>query len=151
MVETVLEIISITNEDALLGEFQEFEAALRAEIDPLRRLLRRDIMAPDMSSLMPHMSAIEVWREPICHYLMLVDAFVRHAKSSNFLQPGGRAEGVNEFTRTAYQKRLTAGMEAVQHYLENLIDCIDEAVNQVKKVMGIESDVGGRRLQGARA
>lgn len=144
MLRSIIEIISITDEDRLLSEFREFERALEELLQKLDEELNKQPLSQDIPKLELHMTFVESHRHRVSKYLMLVDAFVEHAKSANFLAIKGK--GVTEFDRTAYQKKLTAGMLATQRYLLNTIDDIDSRVNECKKLLGIEGDVGGRRL-----
>jgi hypothetical protein len=143
MVHNVAEILDIIKEDELMKEFREFEETLREDIKPLQDFLDKQLFTSDVPELNAHMSFVESWRDRICRRLMLADAFVEHGKSSNFLVP--HSKEVKALDREAYVRKISAGMVAVRNYLENLIHNIDSRVNQCKKVLGIEGDIGGRR------
>lgn len=152
MVETIHQIITITDEEILLQEFYGFETSLESIIMPLRANLAKQVLSADVVNMETHMTYVEAWRDRIAQYLRLVNAFVEHAKSSHFILIKGKGTGITETDRTAYQKKLTAGMLAMQRYLLDLIDAIDSRVNLCKKLLGIEGDIAGiRRQAGARA
>ncbi len=145
MISSRGEIVKITKEDELMKEFAEFETQLELDISHLQIALSKMPLSSDVPKLETHMAFVESWRERIARRLSFVICFLQHAKSHHFLLKK-TSKYVTADDRTAYQKSLTAAMESWSNYLENLIDCIDSRVNEVKKLLGVESEVGGRRL-----
>jgi hypothetical protein len=144
MVSTIRQIISIKNEAELMQQFAEFEEVLDNDLSLLRGALAKQPLTQEVPKLETHMTYVESWRDRVGRRHALVVCFVEHAKSHHFMLPKGKH--ITSDDRTAYQKSLTAGMVALQKDLEELIVSIDSRVNGVKKLIGIESDIGGRRL-----
>jgi hypothetical protein len=138
MVETIHQIISITEEPVLLQEFYEFEESLTGRLTPLREKLAQQILSSDAAKLENNMTFVESWRDRVSMYLRLAEAFVEHAKSSHFMLV--KQKGTTLDDRTAYQKKLTAGMLATAHDLLRLIDSIDSRVNLAKKLYGVDDN-----------
>lgn len=135
-VSRIQQILAITKEADLLREMSTFEDAIYEAGAPLLRLLALDVRSNDVAVLMDHMTEVERWRERTCRWYSLAKCFVEHCKSDHFLVP--KEKGVTDFTRTAYQKRLSAGFIGLECWLEGIVRCIDSRVNQCKKLLGLE-------------
>jgi hypothetical protein len=150
VIQSPRDIRSITNGSELMKEFSDLEEQIIDDIAPLREFLAKQVATNDVPMLHTHMSYIESWRDRVAWRLLLVEAFHEHGKCSHFMMAkpvmsnGGRSS-VTDADREAHQKKFTGSMKAMEHYLTNLIDAVDSRVNQCKKLLGIEADVGGRR------
>jgi hypothetical protein len=145
-ISTRAQILKILDHEELVKEFGAFSDQLDTDLASLQQALSKMPLSNEVPKLETHMTFVESWRERVARRLSFVICFLQHAKSHHFLIQ--KTKFVTADDRTAFQKSLTAGMESWSVYLEHLIDCIDSRVNEVKKLIGVESEVGGRRLHG---
>jgi hypothetical protein len=143
MIQNPKDIRAITSEDTLMLEFTDLEQQIIEDIQPLREFLNKQVSTSDVPVLHTHMSFVESWRDRISWRLLLVQAFTEHGKSSHFMQV--KIKGVTDADRDAYQKKIVGSMTAMKDYLDRLVTSVDSRVNQCKKLLGIEADIGGRR------
>jgi hypothetical protein len=136
MISTIRQILEIVKECDLKKEFGEFEDSVNTTLQPLITLLEKDVRTTEVSNLLDHMTAVERWRERTVRFLALATAFHSHCRSDHFIV--AKTKGQTEFDRTSYQKRLTAGFNGIEIYLDGLISSLDSRVNVCKRILGIE-------------
>jgi len=141
MVNRIQDILDIKETQKFLDTFKAFSIQLEAAIAPLLDLLALNLSTGDVSSTVRHMSTVESWRVKVTRYHGFAAAFSEHARSSQFLIP--KSKDITEKDREANMKSLTAGPQALQMMLSNLLGCIDSRVNLCKKLLGMESDSAG--------
>jgi len=142
MVGNIRDVLKIKTPEDMYKAFHHFEIELDQHLIPLDELLDKNILSGDVTDMEGHMAAVECWRNRASKYLYLADAFVEYAKSQRFALGGN----VTDAMRRQYEKTLSGPCVALQRRLENLIDNIDSRVNLCKKRMGVETSVGGVRM-----
>ena len=143
MVGSIREILKIETPEELQTAFGKLEQDLTERLKYVEQALDKNILSTDVQDIQQHMSYVESWRNKVGRYLYLVDGFVAYAKSSQFALPVEK--GNTEAVRDAYKKLLAGPYEAMQRWLENLLDSIDSRVNLCKKKLGLEGSVEGVR------
>jgi hypothetical protein len=143
MVGSIREILQIKTSDELQGAFIKYEEGLDKMLEGLERDLAKDILTPDVTDILKHMTHVESRRVVVAKQLYLVTGFTEYAKSSRFALPPGR--GTTETVRDQWKKTLAGPFSALQIRLEHLIAGIDSRVNMCKKKLGLEGSVEGVR------
>lgn len=144
MISSVREITALRGQENLLAEFTDFDERVDHDLTLLRQALDKQPLTREVPELETHMCFVEAYRDKVARRYCLASCFVEHAKSHFFLLPKG--DGVTREDREAYQKSLTAGMLGRKNDMEQLLQSIDSRVNLVKKLLGPEYAIGGRRL-----
>jgi hypothetical protein len=145
LINSIVDILKIIKEEDLKKEFGEFERQVTEGLQPLTAKLQQQVLSSEVQQLELHMTYVESWRDRVCRYNALAQAFVEHVKSTHFNLPPSKNVGV--FEKEAYQKQLLAGFIGLRSMMEEKIRSVDSRVNLCKKLLGIESDIANPGLR----
>lgn len=136
MFNRVAEIFDLTTEDSLKTCFRQMEEELVQAIAPLEKVLDNPVGSMDYQLNHQHADWVGAWRNRLCKYLMLMTAFVEHAKSDCFAI--AKAAGVTEEVRKMHRNGLAGPFISWQGRLEKMIEDVDNRVNFCKKCLDSE-------------
>lgn len=136
MFNKVAEIFDLKTEDSLRTCFRQMEEELIQAIAPLEQVLDNPVGSMDYQTNFQHGDWVGAWRNRVCKYLMLVTAFVEHAKSDCFSLV--KAPGITDEVRKSHKNGLAGPFMAWHGRLEKLVEDIDNRQNWCKKMLDSE-------------
>ncbi len=135
MISSVIEIIKLTKAEDLTKEMEVFVAAADKRIEPIEKLLAKDIRSAEEITVTSHMTAVDAYRQVAVRIFALAACFLEHAKSPYFALVNG-----TEFQRNSKQKQMIAPFTGMYERYNGLVKSIDSRVNLCKVLLRESGD-----------